>query len=1121
MRSESALQAMRLYIISISVFLFAACASAQVEQGRFVGRVVDSQDASVAGAAVKLTNTGTGIVQSAVTNRVGDYVVTPVQAGVYSLAVTAPGFETTVTTNIEVQVGQVAREDVKLSIGATNVTVQVNTVQPLLNTDTATVGQVITNQQLTDLPLNGRGFYRLAELTPGASLLPATGNSLAIRPEIVNGNTISGIRGSAVSFLLDGVDVSEQHQGGTFIQTSIDALQEFSVQQSPYSAEFNRGGAFFNATTKSGTNSFHGGIFEFIRNDKLDARNYFSLTRAILKRNQFGGDIGGPLSIPHLYNGKDKTFFLVDYEAQRLRQGLVESGTVPTLAQRSGNFSAAGLHPIYDPLTTKTAGTTTTRQQFSCNGVLNAICPDRFSPQALAVLAYYPAANSGATSFQAVPSQAIDWDQFTIRIDHQINASNRLFGRWAYINNREIDPNFAPLLKTASLTSNGQDIAVGLITNIGANKVQDFRFHYMPSHVRLSAFLQGPDFNTTNGITGFSQLLRPDLGGSFPDFAFSGYNSLQGSQFDQRPKSQDRIAFEPTDNFTILKGRHSLKFGVLVRYYQWLGYDSGNYAGNFTFSGIETQNPANTTANPLGGDAFADFLLGYPASVARAYPAENFGGQRWYHQYFAQDDIRVSDRLTLNVGLRYEYSPWMNGYKGQVGTFLPTLAKPIVIEGNGSQPDLSSQLVAPIAYQYFGQYIQTTSTANLPYSVTYTDRLQFAPRFGFAWRPVGQSTVFRGGFGIFYEPEGTGGRVNHNMLPYLLSETVNQTTGVVPNRTLGNFFVGSQLGSSTSNPSLLPTLIHTSVGRNAHYSFGFQQQLSSKDVLDVYYVGNHGLHLQSTDDFNDPSPGPGAVQGRRPFQPWGTITFQSQDLTDTYQSLQAKVEHRMSNGLSGLVSYTWSKFLQFNQSPSVGGNLGYEKTYSPYNTPQNLAASGTYELPFGRSRKFLSNSNSFVDGALGGWQLQTIIVVRSGWPFTPTVSSDVANTGVSNQRPNLNPNGGVANFHRSLAKWIDPTRYVAAPQYTYGQVRANTLTSDIYRQYDASIFKNFSLPGESVLSFRAEFFNLPNTNSFNPPGAAAGSFTSTGAPVTSSSCCAVLSTSVPSRDIQFALKYNF
>jgi outer membrane receptor protein involved in Fe transport len=204
-------------------------------------------------------------------------------------------------------------------------------------------------------------------------------------------------------------------------------------------------------------------------------------------------------------------------------------------------------------------------------------------------------------------------------------------------------------LKTASLTSNGQDIAVGLITNIGANKVQDFRVHYLPSHVRLSAFLQGTDFNAANGIQGFAGLQRPGTVSSFPDYAFSGYASLQGSAFDQRPKSQDRTVFEPTDNFTILKGRHSLKFGVLVRYYQWIGYDSSNYAGIFNFTGVETQSSALT-----GGDSFADFLLGYPASVARAYPGANFGGQRWYHQYFAQDDIRVNDKLTVNVGLRYE-----------------------------------------------------------------------------------------------------------------------------------------------------------------------------------------------------------------------------------------------------------------------------------------------------------------------------------------------------------------------------------------------------------------------------------------------------------------------------------
>ena len=293
----------------------------QVESGRFVGRITDAQGASVAHAIVKATNTGTNIVQSAITDSSGDFVITPVAAGTYSLNVTATGFQTINASNIEVQVGQIVREDLEMKVGEATTTVEVYTDVPLLSTDSATLGTVMTNQQVTNLPLNGRGFYRLAELTPGAALLPPTGNSLAIRPEIVNGNTISGIRGSAISFLLDGVDVSEQHQGGTFIQTSIDALQEFSVQQSPYSAEFNRGGAFFNATTKSGTNRYHGGVFEFIRNDKLDARNYFSATRAILKRNQFGGDIGGPLSIPHLYNGKDKTFFFVDYEGQRLRQG--------------------------------------------------------------------------------------------------------------------------------------------------------------------------------------------------------------------------------------------------------------------------------------------------------------------------------------------------------------------------------------------------------------------------------------------------------------------------------------------------------------------------------------------------------------------------------------------------------------------------------------------------------------------------------------------------------------------------------------------------------------------------------------------------------------------------------
>jgi hypothetical protein len=1084
-------QVVRLCIPLVLPVVLASTALAQVEQGRFVGQVVDSQGAVVPGANVKLTNTGTNIVQTAVTDGGGDYVITPVPAGEYVLSVSAQGFATSTTSRIEAQVGQIVRENMKLNIGSSSQTIEVTTAAPLLSTDSATIGQVITNQQLTGLPLNGRGFYKLAELTPGASLQNATGNSLAIRPEIVNGNVISGIRGSATSFLLDGVDVSEQHQGGTFIQTSIDALQEFSVQQSPYSAEYNRGGAFFNATTKSGTNQFHGGIFEFIRNDKLDARNYFALTRQTLKRNQFGGDLGGPLTIPHLYNGKSRTFFFLDYEGQRLRQGEVFNDIVASAAQRGGNF---GSKVIKDPLT----------------GVAfpnNTIPGNRLSSQALAIQNYFPLPNNSTGTASFVPSQAIDWDQFTVRLDDQLTPSNRLFARWIYVKNRETDPNSAPALKTASLSSLGQDIAVGLITNVGSHMVNEARAHYLPSHVRLSAFLQGPDWNGNFGVTGLSQLLRPGVGGAFPDYSFSGYTSVQGAAFDQRPKSQDRKAFEGTENFTILKGRQSIKFGTLIRYYQWLGYDSEQYAGVFTFNGS------------YSGDAYADFLLGYPYSVQRAYPAQNFGGQGTYYQFFLQDDIRLSDRLTINAGLRYEYSPWLNGYKGQIGTFLPGAAKPIVVGGTGTVPDLSAQVAAPAAYQFFGQYIQTAATAGLPQNLTYTDKHQWAPRVGVSYS-AGPKTIVRGGFGMFYEPEGTSGRVNLDMLPFRLNETqFNNATP--PNRTLANFFLGTQLGSAQANPSLVPTKLHLNVGYNEHYSLGVQQQLTSHDMVEMSYVGNHGVDLNSSDDFNDPSPGPGSVQTRRPYQPWGTIGFNSQDLSTSYNSLQVKLEHRESHGLQALVAYTYSKFMQFNQSPALGGNLGYEYALSPYDIPQNLALSGSYQLPFGRNRQYLNHVNGFVDSALGGWQIQSIVVLRSGTPYTPTISSDRANTGVGSQRPNLNPNGGNPNFKRSVAHWFDNTRYVQPTQYTYGNVLANTLRADMYRQFDASIFKNFSLPRESTLSFRAEFFNLSNTTSFSAPGAGTTSGGSLNAPVDTASWGQVVSTSVPSRDIQFALKYNF
>ena len=1065
----------------------------QVDQGRFVGHIEDPQGSAIVNARVIATNLDTNITQAATTDENGDYVITPVLAGNYTLGVTADTFERVVTKRIEVQVAQIVRQNFILRIGSTNETIQVDTTAPLLGTDSATVGQVITNKQLTELPINGRGFFRLASLTPGAALLPPTGNSLAIRPEVVNGNVISGIRGSGTSFLLDGMDVSEQHQGGTFIQTSIDALQEFSVQQSPYSAEFNRGGAFFNATTKAGTNRFHGGLFEFFRNEKLDARNYFSLNRAILKRNQFGGSLGGPILIPKIYNGHDRTFFFFNYEGQRLRTGLPVNIIVPSDAQRAGNF---GSKTIRDPRTNLPFAN-------------NTIPRDRLSAPALAIQEYIPHQNTATGTFSATPSQAIDWDQYTVRIDHQITPSNRLFARWVYVNNREVDPNNSPALGLANLTSIGQDIAAGLITNIGSTMVNEIRSHYLPSHVRLQAFLQGPDFNAKFGIAGFSETLRNGQG-SFPDYSWSGYSPIQGSTFDQRPKSQDRKAWEISDNFTILKGKQSIKFGTLIRYYQWLGYDSQIYAGSFGFSGSAT------------GDAYADFLLGLPNTSSRAFPAQNFGGQNWSKQFYFQDDIRFG-RTTLNLGLRYEYTPWLSGYKGQIGTFDPTQAKPIIVSGSGTVPDLSAQPAAPTAYQFFGQYIQTTSQAGLPSNATYTDKTQFAPRLGLT-HSINDKTVIRAGFGMFYEPEGTSGRVNLNTLPFRLSETVAQTQYVNNPRTLSDYYQGSKLGSATANPTLVPTRVRLDMGTNIHYSLNIQRQFTNNDVFEIGYVGNRGVHLNATNDINIPQPttGTSSVQSRRPYPIWGNITYNTQDMSNHYDSLQTKFEHRFSKGFNTLVAYTYSKSLQYNQASALGGNGAYEYALAPYDTPHNLAMSGSFDLPFGRGRHFANSSSGFIDSVIGGWQLQGIVIFRSGTPYTPTVSGDVARTGVGNQRPNLNPNGGNPNFKRSLAKWFDTSRYVVAPIGTYGNVRANTLRSDMFRQFDASIFKNFNLPRESVLSFRAEFFNVSNTTSFNAPNVFNNtSFGTQVAPIDTTSGAQISSTSVNPRSIQFALKYRF
>jgi hypothetical protein len=491
---------------------------------------------------------------------------------------------------------------------------------------------------------------------------------------------------------------------------------------------------------------------------------------------------------------------------------------------------------------------------------------------------------------------------------------------------------------------------------------------------------------------------------SFPIFTLSGYlgSVLTGQDNDGRPKSQNRAMYELADNLTWVKGKHVLKFGTRIIRRSIELIDSRTSDGSFNYSGIMTQDPASSAGT---GDAFADWMLGYPASASRGNYATFWGGIGSYWHFYGQDDWKVNDRLTLNLGLRYEYSPWLTPYLGQGAGFDPTQARPIIVSSSTDMIDLAAQPDASLGYQLYGNFIQTTHQAGLPLTITNKDHTQFAPRIGFAWRPFGEKTVIRGGFGQFYQLESTNIRLNFNFLPFALVETLNAPTNVVPTQATANFFLnqafGAGLSPSQSPVSWEPLPERADVASDPRFSFGVQRQLPAGMVLSVDYVGTVGRHLPGSLDINDPPAGPGSVQARRPYTNYGTISYNTQNGDSSYNSLQARLDKRFSAGVWYQASYTFSKSLTRQEIPAMGGNGYMNKALSSFDVPQLLTVGLGYELPFGRGKRYLSHAGKLTDAFLGGWQYQTIDNFHSGVPYTPTISRDVANIGVGSQHPNL------------------------------------------------------------------------------------------------------------------------
>lgn len=1096
-------------------------AVAQISTATVVGTVHDAAGGVVVGAKVDAKNPATGNVRSTITDGAGEYSIPNLPVGRYSIVVTMPGFKTFTANDIELQVAQHLLLDARLEVGAVGQEITVAAGAPLIDTESSSVGQVVDTAAVEHMPLNGRSFWQLTQLTPGANYTPGgqgtrTGGK-SIRSSVVN-VTVNGTAPTWTGWALDGTLISEMQTGGTLIQPNVDAIQEFKVEGSNMPAEYGHTPNVVNATLKSGTNQYHGTVFEFLRNDKLDARNFFYIpprgsTRRTdpLRRNQYGGTFGGPI-------WKDRTFVFADLERTDVREGQDFNNIVPTNAMRTGDFSAllAQSKPVQliDPLT---------RAPLPNNIIpVNAI-----SPQGQYFLKYLPRPNQvigGVSRALLTNNLSLDENRGDIRIDQQLGAT-QLMGRYSINDNTEQDPNPFPSLGAFNLHSRAQNATIGATRTFSGHWIADGRISYYRSIFLFGATLPGTNFNQQAGIKGFD-----DLTGiySFPQITMTNYATFTGSPSDQRPKSNRIRNWQSAANVSYASGRHSAKLGVDFMH-ETAGFFNGSRSvGIFNFVGTYT------------GNAFADFLTGYPDSVTRDYFKELNGDYATFWSFYAQDNYRVTPNLTVNLGLRVELNPFYSGIRGQKSAFNLATGRLII----PSTIDPAVQPLTATMLKIFRDRFDYTSDLGLPDSIHGTD-VNWAPRAGIAWRPFGsRSWVIRTAYGVFdvFPDSNT---INNTVatVPFIATQTVfNDRPSAAPTRTWADFFLSQPLVSANPNPgqpcSFGLTLlscsqpdvdsgeIHFSTTYLQQWNFSVQHQLSASTSFDIAYVGNKTTHMNQNLSRNDPLPGPGQIQARRPYVQWGALTYPVFDENANYNALQAKFEARNFHGLNLLGSYAFSKCIDYTTNESGTPTIPLWRFYRAVcdsDLPHAFSGSFDYQLPVGRGKRFLGGAGGVVNQAFGGWAVAGIVTLRSGTPFTPTISSDLANTGVGSQRPDVigaptivgDPNCwfyvSANTTCTGLAAGTKDAFALPPAQIRYGTGGRNILRADGLKQIDFTVMKLFPISEVKQVEFRSEFFNI-----FNHPTFAAPSTTTN-----SASGGQVSSTLNAARIIQLALKFRF
>lgn len=1014
---------------------------------------MDASGAVVPSAKITVRNVNTGVAQSTETNTEGFYSIPFLVPGTYDVTATLTGFSPQTRSGLPLDVSMTARVDFTLAPGTVAETVEVSAAAALLNTETSTVGQVIDNKRIVELPLNGRNYLELAQLTTG--IVPGRGS----RTNDKGNFSALGARTYQTNILLDGVDNNSRASGGQLgfeaqsVTPSVDAVQEFKVVTNNNSAEYGfRMGGTVVVQTKSGSNAFHGSAYEFFRNNKLDATNFFAnragAEKPIFKRNQFGATAGGPVL-------RDRTFFFGSFEGTRLRRGESSTTTVPTAARRAGDFSDSEALPIFDPATTRTEGGRTVRNPFPGN----IIPPGRFDPVAKAVLDMYPLPNlPGATNnFFYSGSAATNTNQYDGRLDHSFTGNSRAFFRYSRRDFDEVDPGPLPLPADGGLWTttrlNSNSYVANWSSVVSPTASNEVRFGYTDTVSTLD-IPWSENLNTRLGIKGLADL-GDDNARGMTRFTPTGYAQIGARSF--WPNRNNLGLLHLTEHFTKVQGRHVLKTGAEFRreriFRRAARFSRGQMAFNRSFS----EDPNNRGRT---GDGVADMLLGLASGGQIGNQNGETAVTRNYSLFF-QDDWKVNNKLTLNLGVRwdrfgppsYKDTP-VSRFDVDFATRQYTILKPKDENDCGCQHDNNN----------------------------------IAPRIGLAFQ-LTPKTVVRSGFGIFYgQPDSVShdgdGRF-YNQPPEFTEISFPTDRLFQPALIVRQGFPTGLLPTTTlrQNVAAKMALPFMPAQYTSQWFFDVQQQLPYDTVFTMSYLGTSSKHMVWTRNLNQPlTPGAAAIQTRRPLPFFSGITVRDPGGNASYNAFTAKAEKRYSKGLTFLLSYTWSHAIDDGAGTLNDGagdfrdnyNISWERGNSQYDLRHNFIASFVYDLPPGR------NLHPVIKGVLGGWQLGGILFMRSGEPFSVTVSGDVANQGTTNYANRIG-DGNLPSGQRSIDRWFDTSAFTVPAQYTIGNAGRNILYGPGSVSMDAKIGKNWMLAERVRLEYRVEMFNFTNTPNFGTP----------------------------------------